>query len=194
VARTFTNGIDYKPYMGFRNGSVAANLSTAISGLGQLGNLSNREGLVAALPDLNFLRTAIDLPPSFVPTSPNLTGSNDATHFTMLSNTSVGVMMLGSFHSSSPTLWRRMVTDGIANLKAQGADHLLIDVTNNPGGYICAQFLVSSNQDLCFSDVSDVNSISDSIDNSCIDCSLDHQSIGILASKESFVPMNWPSR
>lgn len=40
----------------------------------------------------------------------------------------------------------KMVIDGIANLKTQGADHLVIDVTNNPGGYLCAPFLVSRNE------------------------------------------------
>lgn len=99
--------------------------------------------LLATLPDLNFLRTAIDLPRPFVPTSPNLTGSNDATYFTMLPHTSVGVMVLGSFYPRNLTEWRRMIMDGLANLKTEGADYLIVDVTNNPGGYVCGQFLVS---------------------------------------------------
>ncbi|KAI5453435.1 hypothetical protein NCC49_005914 [Naganishia albida] len=117
-ANLFTNGIDLKPYLEAVNGTSPSNLT----------DTSRAE--------------AIDLPRPFVPTSPNLTGSNDATYFTMLPHTSVGVMVLGSFYPRNLTEWRRMIMDGLANLKTEGADYLIVDVTNNPGGYVCGQFLM----------------------------------------------------
>lgn len=143
AAQNWTNGIDLKPYLQAAN-DTATGLAAASRMEGQVEALPRREAFVGALPDLNFLRTAIDLPQPFVPTSPNLTGSNDATYFTMVPNTSVGVMVLGSFYPQDFKGWKQLVKDGIANMKTQGADHLVIDVTNNPGGYVCAQFLVSS--------------------------------------------------
>lgn len=98
---------------------------------------------VAALPDLNARREAINLPQPYVPSAYNASGSDDVTYYTMLPDTSVGVMMLGSFSPKNYYTWQSNLLEGINGLKAQGADHLIIDLTNNGGGYVCEGYLVS---------------------------------------------------
>jgi hypothetical protein len=101
---------------------------------------------VAALPDLNARREAINLPQPYVPSAYNSTGSDDITYYTMLPDTSVGVMMLGSFSPKNYYTWQHNLLDGINGLKAQGADHLIIDLSNNGGGYVCEGYLVGGPQ------------------------------------------------
>jgi C-terminal processing protease CtpA/Prc len=97
---------------------------------------------VAALPDLNARREAINLPQPYVPTAYNASGSDDITYYTMLPDTSVGVMMLGSFSPADYYKWQSNLLEGINGLKEQGADHLIIDLSNNGGGYVCEGYLV----------------------------------------------------
>lgn len=99
---------------------------------------------MAALPDLNARREAINLPQPYVPQTVNASGSDDVTFYTLLPDTSVGVMMLGSFSPADYYQWQTNLLEGINGLKAQGADHLIIDVTNNGGGYVCEGYLVST--------------------------------------------------
>ena len=51
-------------------------------------------------------------------------------------------MMLGSFSPKNYYTWQSNLLEGINGLKAQGADHLIIDLTNNGGGYVCEGYLV----------------------------------------------------
>lgn len=57
--------------------------------------------------------------------------------FSMLPNSTVGVMMVGSFEPANYSGFQVDILAGIDGLKAQGADHLIIDVTLNGGGYVC---------------------------------------------------------
>lgn len=50
----------------------------------------------------------------------------------------VGILSLGSFSTGVDfDVWFQILKDGITALKAQGATHLIVDVTNNGGGYVC---------------------------------------------------------
>jgi C-terminal processing protease CtpA/Prc len=140
----WTNGVDRRLPFGASNATTASGNSASTTRGNRVASqdpTAPRE--VAALPDLNYQRVAIDLPEPFVPPNNYAIGSNDVTYFTMLPNTSVGVMVLGSFYPENYREWEQQVVDGIMNLVNQSADHLIIDVTNNPGGYVCAQELVS---------------------------------------------------
>ncbi|KZT70029.1 hypothetical protein DAEQUDRAFT_690052 [Daedalea quercina L-15889] len=82
----------------------------------------------------------IELLPELTPSLP-LDGSSGVSQFYML-NASVtdaltGVLMLGSFSASSYDDLQSSLLTGLQNLKAKGAEQLIVDVTNNGGGYIC---------------------------------------------------------
>ncbi|KAF7315578.1 hypothetical protein MIND_00073200 [Mycena indigotica] len=77
----------------------------------------------------------IDLPEELHPTPPALNQSYSVAQFYMLNNT--GVLALGSFSAANFTAFMGSLLDGLAELKALGATRLIIDVTNNGGGYIC---------------------------------------------------------
>lgn len=139
TARDWTNGVDRKLWLG---GLSASSDNTTSSTRKDHTAIQNHPSLreVAALPDLNYQKVAIDLPEPFVPAPSDVTGNNDVTYFTMLPNSSIGVMVIGSFYPQSYREWEQQLVDGIMSLQ-QTADHLIIDVTNNPGGYVCAQIL-----------------------------------------------------
>lgn len=137
-----TNGVDRKLPNEGSSGTPASGTPTLFTRRKQNADQDHPPPKIAALPDLNYQRVAIDLPEPFVPTTDNATGSSDVFYFTMLPNTSVGVMVAGTFLPQFFREWEQQVLEGIANLVSQGADHLIIDVTNNPGGYICAGHFV----------------------------------------------------
>lgn len=139
-----TNGIDYKQYMAhwFRIGNDTTNASLPLADNPQM---LKRRRSYAGLPDLNVRSQVIDLPPAYVPTTLNLSGSDASTYFTMLPESSVGVMAIGSFAPPDEDLegWQQTVLDGINGLKAQGAQYLVLDVHQNGGGFVCACLWVS---------------------------------------------------
>lgn len=140
AATNATNGIDYKLEIVATNSTNSTNTSSALT---EPAGLHRGRKAVAALPDLNARREAINLPEPYVPRTVNASGSDDVTFYTMLPDTSVGVMMLGSFSPADYYQWQANLLEGINSLKAQGADHLIIDLTNNGGGYVCEGYLVS---------------------------------------------------
>ncbi|KZT01062.1 uncharacterized protein LAESUDRAFT_816144 [Laetiporus sulphureus 93-53] len=77
-----------------------------------------------------------ELPPRLTPPSA-LNGSSGVAQFHMLNDSRTGVLALGSFSASSFKNLQRSLLDGLQGLKEQGADRLIVDVTNNGGGYIC---------------------------------------------------------
>ena len=81
------------------------------------------------------------LPPDLIPTLPPLNGSYSDGQFYYLKETQTGVLALGSF--SAPRAYSPAnLLKGLRNLKAIGAKQLIVDVTNNEGGYVChAQWL-----------------------------------------------------
>lgn len=64
-------------------------------------------------------------------------GSYSVAQFYYLDETQTGVLALGSFSAASFTEFQESLLTGLQNLKAAGAKQLIVDVTNNGGGYIC---------------------------------------------------------
>ncbi|KAL0959839.1 hypothetical protein HGRIS_011515 [Hohenbuehelia grisea] len=76
------------------------------------------------------------LPEELQPLSP-LNGSRNAAQFHMLPDGKTGVLVLGSFSDSSFDGLLNSLLNGLLNLKSLGATQLVVDVTNNGGGFIC---------------------------------------------------------
>ncbi|KAJ7072240.1 hypothetical protein C8F01DRAFT_1044732 [Mycena amicta] len=78
----------------------------------------------------------VELPEELLPALPALNQSYSVAQFYLLDN-STGVLALGSFSAANFTAFMESLLDGLAELKALGASRLIVDVTNNGGGYIC---------------------------------------------------------
>lgn len=76
------------------------------------------------------------LPPGLTPQNP-LPGSGSVVQFFMLEDGITGVLALGSFSGDTFDNLNNNLLDGLQNLKAQGATQLVVDISNNGGGYIC---------------------------------------------------------
>ncbi|KAI0367401.1 hypothetical protein BV20DRAFT_562841 [Pilatotrama ljubarskyi] len=76
------------------------------------------------------------LPPGLTPKNP-LPGSSGVAQFFMLDDKKTGVLSLGSFSSGSLNSLNAALLTGLQNLKSQGATQLIVDVSNNGGGFIC---------------------------------------------------------
>ncbi|CAA7259117.1 unnamed protein product [Cyclocybe aegerita] len=81
--------------------------------------------------------TDIDLPEHLQPAMPALNESYSVAQFYMLRDNVTGVLALGSFSAKNFTLFGSSLLAGLQKLKADGAQRLIVDVTNNGGGYIC---------------------------------------------------------
>ncbi|KAJ3909178.1 hypothetical protein F5879DRAFT_792150 [Lentinula edodes] len=88
--------------------------------------------LVDALPLSN-----INLPEIMQPSKPALNESYSVAQFYMLDDAVTGVLALGSFSAANFSAFQHSLLDGLVKLKSLGATQLLVDVTNNGGGYIC---------------------------------------------------------
>jgi hypothetical protein len=133
IATEATNGVDYKLSLDIPNNATNMSGSAPISRLSQADRYPK-----ANLPDLNARKTAINLPQPYIPTTQNATGSNDVLYFSMLPDTQkkTGVLTIGSF-SSNYTEFPGLAKAGFDFFRDQGAEYLIIDVTNNGGGYVC---------------------------------------------------------
>ncbi|KAJ3547212.1 hypothetical protein NMY22_g1745 [Coprinellus aureogranulatus] len=72
--------------------------------------------------------------------SPRLQPSSESysvAEFFMLEDGKTGVLALGSFSAKNFTHFGQALLDGLKGLKEKGAERLIVDVTNNGGGYIC---------------------------------------------------------
>ncbi|KAI0092111.1 hypothetical protein BDY19DRAFT_884514 [Irpex rosettiformis] len=78
----------------------------------------------------------VALPPTLVPGAP-VAGSSGVSEFHILADKKTGVLALGSFSDSSFDKFEQTLLTGLQNLKAGGATQLIVDVTNNGGGFIC---------------------------------------------------------
>jgi hypothetical protein len=77
------------------------------------------------------------LPPDLVPTLSPLGGSYSVAQFYYLNDSQTGVLALGSFSADSFDDLQQNLLTGLQNLKAAGAKQLIIDLTNNGGGFVC---------------------------------------------------------
>ncbi|RDB27918.1 Peptidase S41 family protein ustP [Hypsizygus marmoreus] len=78
------------------------------------------------------------LPPTLVPSLPTVPGSRNAAQFYLLKDGKTGVLALGSFSDNDFNAFLNSMLEGLVALKSQGATQLVVDVSNNGGGFICA--------------------------------------------------------
>ncbi|KAJ7217955.1 hypothetical protein GGX14DRAFT_439051 [Mycena pura] len=79
----------------------------------------------------------VELPEEMLPVPAALNASYSVAQFYMLDDSVTGVLALGSFSAPNYTAFMGSLLDGLVELKARGATRLIVDVTNNGGGYIC---------------------------------------------------------
>ena len=143
VARAVTNGVDYyasssssptvtkrdasrvNPANKFRQAPIPSTTSAT----------RGRQEPMNVMLDTAPLSDAI-LPPDLQPTEP-LDGSSGDAQFFMLDDGKTGVLALGSFSWDSVYNGQNILTKGFESLKAANATQLIVDVSNNGGGYIC---------------------------------------------------------
>ncbi|RDB24235.1 Peptidase S41 family protein ustP [Hypsizygus marmoreus] len=81
--------------------------------------------------------TDIELPTELQPVMSPLNESYSIAQFYMLDDKITGVLALGSFSAKNFTALGQSLLSGLQELTAKGATQLVVDVTNNGGGYIC---------------------------------------------------------
>ncbi|KAF7325770.1 Peptidase S41 family protein ustP [Mycena kentingensis (nom. inval.)] len=79
----------------------------------------------------------IVLPPELQPGLPALNGSFGVGTFYMQPDGITGVLALGSFSGADFDTMESSLLTGLQSLKALGATQLIVDVSNNGGGFIC---------------------------------------------------------
>ncbi|KAJ7167423.1 hypothetical protein C8R43DRAFT_985248 [Mycena crocata] len=77
------------------------------------------------------------LPPGLQPAAPALNGSFGVGTFYMQKDGKTGVLALGSFSGTDFDTMESGLLQGLLTLKGLGATQLIVDVTNNGGGFIC---------------------------------------------------------
>ncbi|KAF8884720.1 hypothetical protein CPB84DRAFT_1837997 [Gymnopilus junonius] len=80
----------------------------------------------------------IVLPPPLQPALPAVNGSRSVSQFYLLKDGKTGVMALGSFSDNDFNAFLLGMLHGLQSLQALGATQLIVDVSNNGGGFICA--------------------------------------------------------
>ncbi|KIM38039.1 hypothetical protein M413DRAFT_448078 [Hebeloma cylindrosporum] len=137
VAVAGTNGVDL--YATSTSSSSSGSL-TPLSKFQQQPPVSPQ---VARKQPLNvILDTAppsdVILPPVLQPSLPAINGSRGVSQFYMLNDGKTGVMALGSFSDTNFNALLLGMLNGLVSLKSLGATQLIVDVSNNGGGFICA--------------------------------------------------------
>ncbi|KAJ4491905.1 hypothetical protein C8J55DRAFT_502397 [Lentinula edodes] len=94
--------------------------------------------------------SAIGLPPQFLPTAPQVDGSEDVIKNFILPDNITGVMFVGSFEPDDFDQFQADTVAAISAFQSAGVSRLLIDLTNNGGGFVCLgqflfQYLAGSN-------------------------------------------------
>ncbi|KAJ7185372.1 hypothetical protein C8R46DRAFT_881566 [Mycena filopes] len=97
---------------------------------------SSKKNRVNVMMDATPL-SDIALPPVLQPTAPALNGSFGGGAFFMQKDGKTGVLALGSFGGDAFDVMESGLLQGLLTLKDLGATQLIVDVTNNGGGFIC---------------------------------------------------------
>ncbi|THH03064.1 hypothetical protein EW145_g6558, partial [Phellinidium pouzarii] len=138
VATASTNGVD-----------ANANADPVISGASamerrRIGRSSSRQVSSSPRVGKNAISAMfidrplkdVVLPPPLQPASP-IAGTG-VTQFYMLEDGKTGVLSLGSFEEPELDPFMTTLLSGLRTLVSSGATQLIVDVTNNGGGFICA--------------------------------------------------------
>ncbi|KAH6913966.1 hypothetical protein BKA70DRAFT_1260005 [Coprinopsis sp. MPI-PUGE-AT-0042] len=144
IATPATNGIDL--YGGPNPPSPDDLLETLEANLPSVGIYQQQPQLspsdILQRHPLNVILDAIsladiELPETMQPALAPLNSSYSVAEFYMLKDNSTGVLALGSFSAKNYTRFGESLLNGLLDLKEAGAERLVVDVTNNGGGYIC---------------------------------------------------------
>ncbi|KAJ7240586.1 hypothetical protein C8J57DRAFT_1371544 [Mycena rebaudengoi] len=81
--------------------------------------------------------TDVTLPPVLQPSGTPVNGSFNGGAFFLQKDGKTGVLALGSFSSDDFDVMISGLLEGLLNLKRMGATQLIVDITNNGGGFIC---------------------------------------------------------
>ncbi|CAL1699095.1 unnamed protein product [Somion occarium] len=140
VATASTNGVDAYADTAKRadNPSAPALISPAAAKFEQQPPISlvdRRRHALNVILDSTPLQDVV-LPPVLTPQG-EVPGGNGVAQFFLLDDGKTGVLALGSFSANSFDGLERAMLTGLVNLKAAGASQLIVDVSNNGGGFIC---------------------------------------------------------
>ncbi|KAI0634239.1 hypothetical protein C8Q77DRAFT_1110664 [Trametes polyzona] len=125
AANSGTNGVDFK-----NTGALTA-----------LSAKRTRKLAKAAIVDVSA-KTAIGLPSEFQPTLPAVNGSEGVIKSFILPDKKTGVMFVGSFEPDDFDQFQTDVQATVTQFQEAGVSQLLVDLTNNGGGFVClGQFL-----------------------------------------------------
>ena len=131
-ATNTTNGVDYYASSSSKIGDSTARVQQQP----KLSHDDRRKYSLSVIMD-DAPPSGVVLPPELVPPLPQLGGSYSVAQFYYLNDTQTGILALGSFSAYSFSDLQQNLLEGLQNLKASGAKQLIIDVTNNGGGYVC---------------------------------------------------------
>ncbi|KAH9947801.1 hypothetical protein B0H21DRAFT_876506 [Amylocystis lapponica] len=134
AANDATNGVDN---LNGRAGTVNKGLFARQQPRGVIVNRPSSVGYVA-------------LPNHYLPNLPSTEGSEGVIKSFILPDNITGVMFVGSFEPNDPVGFQKDVVSAISQFQSSGVTRLLIDLTNNGGGYVCLgqflhQYLAGSN-------------------------------------------------
>ncbi|RDX51766.1 hypothetical protein OH76DRAFT_1346545 [Lentinus brumalis] len=130
-----TNGINYYDGSTTKRSTLPVNPANKFRQAPMPSPSEERKHLLNVMLDLQP-QTDVTLPPGLTPSDP-LPGSSSVVQFHLLSDKKTGVLALGSFSGDTYENLLENLLTGLQNLKKQGATQLIVDVSNNGGGYIC---------------------------------------------------------
>lgn len=142
VARNTTNGVDLYS---------TVNSASRQSSEGALAKYQQQPPTpISTLKRGRFINVALDssplsdvvLPPTLQPPATPLNGSFGVGQFFMQSDGKTGVLALGSFSGADFDVMENGLITGLLSLKSLGATQLIVDVTNNGGGFVCIAHLL----------------------------------------------------
>ncbi|THV02344.1 hypothetical protein K435DRAFT_920625 [Dendrothele bispora CBS 962.96] len=142
VATNTTNGYDLYDYFSSASEEATATPTPNSLTYAQQQPLLNpsdvRRHPLNVLLDASPL-TDIDLPEEMQPSNLTeaLNSSYSVAQFYLMEDNKTGVLALGSFSAPNFTMFQNSLLDGLVELREKGARRLIVDVTNNGGGYIC---------------------------------------------------------
>jgi len=133
LGENFTDGASY-----WANNCAATNTTNGgvrsfVNGLSESQPRLARAALVDSAVNPNAV---INLPDTFLPTLTPTNGSTGTIKSYILSGNKTGVMFVGSFDGDF-NQFQVDVEAAVNQFNASGVTRLLVDVTNNPGGYVC---------------------------------------------------------
>ncbi|KAF8267502.1 hypothetical protein EI94DRAFT_1580944 [Lactarius quietus] len=136
IGNSFTDGQSY-----WANNCAANNKTNGVDSRLDSGDTSpsQRRHARAARMDINHPKTRISLPnhpESADSTLMTTDGSPGVIKSFILPGNNTGVLFVGSFDGNF-TQFQSDVDSGVKQLKASGVTNLVIDVTNNGGGFVC---------------------------------------------------------